>query len=420
MSSKRLVITFVMICVLVWSTLSSALVVAAPAMQGVCAGNVLLNPSFEEGFSDRGAGEVSVANGWHPWYQDGPGQVDGYNRRPEYKPENAAQHTTRRIHSGNFAQKFFNNYATHNAGVLQQVQIPAGSRLTFSVWVQAWSSQEPNPDAVVSPGNYRVSIGIDPTGGTNGTSPAVVWSETRMDYNTWMNLQVQAVAKAGTVTVFVRGNPEFRNRFNDSYWDDACLTVVRPAGAPTSTPKPKASPTPTLPPTPQASPTPTVSPTPLPGGVCITAYEDTNGNARLDEGERLIAGNVITLLDADRLELDKYTTDGLSEPYCFTGLSAGTYLLKRQNPVGYTSTVPDDWAVAVAPGVTTDVRLGARLIPQATALPTATPTRVPTPTLTPRPLLRETARAIYQVSGLILAALALAMPLGLRYVRRYL
>jgi hypothetical protein len=420
MSSKRLAITFVVICLLTWSTLSPALSLASPAAQAVCAGNVLLNPSFEEGFSDRGAGEVSVANGWHPWYQDGPGQVDGYNRRPEYKPENVALHTARRIHSGNFAQKFFNSFATHNGGILQQVQVPTGSKLTFSVWVQAWSSQQPNPDEVVSPGNYRVSVGIDPTGGTNGTSPNVVWSEPRMEYNTWMNLQVQSVAKAGTVTVFVRGNPEFRNRFNDSYWDDACLTVVRPASAPTSTPKPKDTPTPTPCPTPQASPTPTLIPTPLAGGVCVTSYEDANGNARRDEDERLIAGSVITLLDSARMELEKYTTDGLTEPYCFSGLAAGTYFLKRQNPVGYSSTVPDDWGIAVAPGMTTNLELGARLVPQPTALPTATPTRVPTPTPTPRPVLRETGRAIYQVSGIILAALALAMPLGLRYLRKHL
>ena len=29
--------------------------------------NLLLNPGFEDGFSERGAGEVTVANGWFPW-----------------------------------------------------------------------------------------------------------------------------------------------------------------------------------------------------------------------------------------------------------------------------------------------------------------------------------------------------------------
>ncbi len=420
MSLKRLFVTTAVICLLVWSLACPGLVLALPGAQASCAGNVLLNPGFEDGFSDRGAGEVSVANGWHPWYQDGPGQEDGYNRRPEYKPEDASRYGTRRIHSGNWAQKFFNTFSTHNAGILQQVQVAVGSKLTFSIWVQVWSSEDPNPDAVKNPGNYRVSIGIDPTGGTNGTSSSVVWTELRMEYNTWMHLEVQSVAQAGTVTVFARGNPEFRNRFNDSYWDDACMTVVAPTPKPTAVPKKTA--TPTVSPTPEPLPTSTPAPTPTPatGGVCVAVFEDANADGRRAEGEPLIAGAVVTLFDSNRMELEKYTTDGLSEPYCFSGLAAGTYYLKRQNPSGYTSTVPDDWGVAVAPGANTSVELGARIVPGPTATPTNTPTQVPTPTPTPRPIAREVGNALYQISGIIVAGLALGIPIGLRYLRKYL
>jgi len=392
---------------------------AWPGAQASCPGNILLNPGFEDGFSDRGAGEVSVANGWNPWYQDGPKQAEGYNRRPEYKPEDASRFGTRRIHSGNWAQKQFNTFSTHNAGVFQQVQVAVGSRLTFSIWVQVWSSQNSNPDTVKDPGNYRVSIGIDPTGGTNGLASSVVWSEPRMEYNTWMQLEVQSVAKAGTVTVFTRGNPEFRNQFNDSYWDDACLVAVAPTARPTAVPTKTAIPSVTPTSVPLPTETPTLTPTPVTGGICVSVFEDPDANGRRTEGEALISGAVVILYDSERMELERYTTDGLSEPYCFSGLAAGTYYLKRQNPTGYDSTVPDDWGVVVVPSVTTDVELGAKLAPAPTSTPTATPTLVPTATPTPRAVAREVGNALYQVSGIIVAGLALAIPAGLRYLRKH-
>ncbi len=398
-----------------------------PLSQAGCSGNVLVNPGFEDGFSDRGAGEVSVANGWHPWYQDGPGQNEGFYRRPEYKPEDAARFGTRRIHSGNWAQKFFSTYATHNAGVFQQVKLPAGSKLTLSAWVQAWSSQDANPDSVVDPGNYRVYVGIDPTGGTDWSSPNVVWSPASLQYNTWLRLEVKATSQAGTVTVFLRGQPEFRNQFNDSYWDDVCLTAVRPATAtpkatntPKDTPTPTLSPTATVTPTPVESPTPTATPTPLPGSVCVTGYEDSNSNGRRDEGEPLVAGMSVSFSDSTLLELERYTTDGLSEPYCLGNLAEGTYYLKRKNPAGYLSTVPDDWAAAVVPGGRTMVELGALFIPTPTATSTLRPTLTPTPTPTPRPLLQGAGRSLYQVSGILLAALAILLPFGVRYLRKRL
>jgi len=422
--SRRLITLCTIIGVIACSLLTALPVAAEPAAQGDCAGNALVNPGFEDGFSDRGAGEVSVANGWHPWYQDGPGQLEGYYRRPEYKPEDAARYGTRRIHSGNWAQKQFNTYATHNAGILQQVKVTNGSRLTFSVWVQAWSSQNPDPGTVVDPGNYRVYIGLDPTGGTDWSSPNVVWSEPRMEYNTWMRLEVKATAKADTITVFLRGQPEFRNQFNDSYWDDACLTVVRPTPKATSTPKatatPTITPTPTETPTPTASPTPTATPTPLPGAVCVSSFEDANGNGKRDEGENLLAGAVVTLSDQDHLEIERYVTDGLSEPYCFTGLAEGTYFLKWQNPPGYTSTVPDNWAAAVVPGGKTMVEMGARFVPTPSPTRTVTPTATPTATPTPQPALGGAGRALYSISGILLAALAVLIPVGLRYLRKRL
>jgi len=409
---------------LMWLLLWAGLVLPELVVRADCPGNALVNPGFEEGFTDRGAGEVSIANGWFPWWQDGPGQAEGHNRRPEYKPEDANRYGTRRIRSGTFAQKQFNTYSTHHAGLYQQVQVAVASKLTFSCWVQVWSSQHHDPDSIVDPGNYRAYVGIDPTGGTDWSSPNVVWSEPHMEYNTWIRPEVQAVAKAGTITVFVRGQPEYRVKFNDSYWDDACLTVVRPTPRPTNTPKDTPTPMPTHTPepspTPEASPTPTNTPTPVTGRICVSVYEDANGDGKRDEGESLVAGAAISLADEQHEKVAEYITDGLNEPFCYSGLEGGTYYLKRQNAPGYVSTNPDDWGVVIIPASSINVGFGAQFVPTPSATPTTTSTTTPTVTPTPRRVLAEIGGAVHMVSGIIVAALALIIPLALRYLRERL
>jgi hypothetical protein len=234
-------------------------------LQNVCAGNRLVNGDFEGGFSDRGRGEISVADGWTPWFKTLPG-TNGINYIPEYKPEDAQRYGMRRVHSGRFAQKWFNVYATHTAGIFQQVSgIPVGSPLQLSAWVQVWSSSADNPDRSENPGNYRVSIGIDPYGGTDYNSENIVWSEfNTFAYDAYKQLSVGTVARGNVVTVFLRGVPEFRVKHNDSYWDDVCLIAIVPTrtpAPPTNTPIPTDTPTVTPSPTITPSPTPTETPT---------------------------------------------------------------------------------------------------------------------------------------------------------------
>ncbi|MFQ5343663.1 MAG: hypothetical protein ACE5F6_19145 [Anaerolineae bacterium] len=234
-------------------------------LQNACAGNRLVNGDFEGGFSERGRGEVSVANGWNPWYKDLPGK-DGINYIPEYKPEDAQRFGMRRIHSGRFAQKWFTTYSTHTAGIFQQVSgIPAGSPLQLSAWVQVWSTDLDGVEKSEKPGNYRVSIGIDPYGGTDYNSENIVWSEfNTFAYDAYKQLSVGTVARSNVVTVFLQGVPEFRVKHNDSYWDDVCLIAIVPTRTPvppTSTPIPTDTPTITPSPTTTPSPTPTETPT---------------------------------------------------------------------------------------------------------------------------------------------------------------
>jgi len=279
-------------------TLACAALVLTPttvAAQEPCPNSPIANPSFEDGShsaGDHGAPPAYViGNGWSPWSTWGESP---HSREAEFDVEDITllgRYSTYRVNSGKHSQKFSTIYATHNAGVYQRIAVPKGSKVTFSVWVQMytgeetlWWDEEYYSD-LNSPGNYRVYVGLDPYGDEPpgfGTPPSdrTIWStpvldrETRREgdhgrlYDAWVNIQVEAEAQAGYITVYTRGQPEFAVRHNVSYWDDACLVVVAPTPAPTS--KPIATPTPerTETPTPEPSATPTEVPpltdTPLP------------------------------------------------------------------------------------------------------------------------------------------------------------
>jgi len=273
--------------------LSGLLALALP-VRADCPDNRLANPGFEDGAYKTESVGTSLsswlANGWLPWSILGDATN---NREVEYKlPDAVALGTGYNIHSGRYSQAFFTNYGTHNAGFYQRVQVPAGSRVTFTIWVQIYTGErelisDGHPYSDLDwpqkegdkrgPGNYRVWAGIDPYGGAPGwgASPpdTTVWSEPVLDRETrvigangsqidaWVQLTVSTVAQGEWVTVFTKGSPEFPVKHNNSFWDDACLTV---AEAPTATPRPTDTPAPTAVPTDTPEPTATETPTAVP------------------------------------------------------------------------------------------------------------------------------------------------------------
>jgi uncharacterized protein YraI len=513
MHKKRLA-NVLIIALLLLIGVPMAPVQAIPLTQG---GNLLRNPGFEEGFTMRGAPEVEIAANWEPWWTAGSQDQtsQGYFYRPEYKPENAAIYSMRRVHSGNFAQKQFNTYSHHRAGVYQQVSgISVGATLTFSAWAQVWSSGQDDPDQCGEFGNYRVWVGIDPTGGRSGESGNIVWSQPIMACNEWVFLQVTAVAKAGTVSVFLKGEPEYRMKHNDAYWDDAALKVQSPPTAtprpPTSTPRPASTPTPTavpdavanaatvnvyagpdqvydlvaqvpqgtgmnvtgrnpasdwlavttgngqagwapvsqlqvniqvtsvtevaapptptpIPtdtptitptpehtPTPTVTPTPTFTPTPAVGRICVLTYDDHNANGLRDPGEALLANAVFTVSDPTHA-VGAYTTNGLSEPYCFDNLLPGYYFVAELNSPGYDSTTYDTWGIALGSGSVFTLEFGNRRPTKPTA---ATPESSPEPAPTRSSVLPAVGKAIYSASGIIILALAAGIFVSFNLLRR--
>ncbi len=107
---------------------------------------------------------------------------------------------------------------------------------------------------------------------------------------------------------------------------------------------------PTATPTPAATPTPEATPTPQSGQVCVLAFHDRNGDGvRQPETEELLPNAVIVLSNAGGL-VGQYTTDGISEPYCFPGLQPDAYQVAAQPPAGYGVNGPAQLALALAPG----------------------------------------------------------------------
>jgi hypothetical protein len=132
-------------------------------------------------------------------------------------------------------------------------------------------------------------IGIDPTGGTDPTSPNVIWSAEiwnkfdRCPYKICRDLQVQAVAQNTTITLFVRIADTWKNRRDEfgfvpaeffgqpeSFWiDDVGMIPLGdvPPAPPTDTPVPPtdtpAPPTDTPLPPPEDTPAPPTE-TPVP------------------------------------------------------------------------------------------------------------------------------------------------------------
>jgi hypothetical protein len=106
---------------------------------------------------------------------------------------------------------------------------------------------------------------------------------------------------------------------------------------------------------------PTAAPTAVPttGQICVQAYNDRNGDGQQAADESLLAGVVFTLSDANGPK-DSYTTDGVSEPYCFKDLQPGSYQLGAKPPTNYSASGQKTFIVALNGGVKTDWSFGAR------------------------------------------------------------
>jgi LysM repeat protein len=272
-------------------------------------GNLLTNPGFEAPFvTVAGSPPRQVAQGWTPWHVPASaGMSASENVQPEYYPATDVNNGlgVPRVRSGSDAQQYFSFFATHIGGVYQTVSgVNPGDALTFSVYGYLWSSTFDDADVSEEDGGLVLQVGIDPTGGTDGESANIIWSQPAQTYDSYALYTVSAAAQAPSVTVWVRSSASAPVKNNVVYLDDASLVVGAapatsiPPAAPSSTPTATAAQvsvtfvppaetlvtptvesaaegtitpvppteTPTNTPTPSSTPTPTLTPsdTPIP------------------------------------------------------------------------------------------------------------------------------------------------------------
>ncbi len=189
-------------------------------------GNLLQNPGFEQPFAVfDGQPPRQVASGWTPWHVPAPaGSPSFFNAQPEYLP---TAPNTARIRSGSDGQTILSFFATHHGGVYQRVTgVTPGTTLRFTVYAYVWSSTFDNVNVSEDDGDVLVSVGIDPTGGTDGQSAAIVWSMPVEQYDAFNAYTIQAAAAGSAVTVFVRTTVGVPVKHSEIYLDDASLVIV--------------------------------------------------------------------------------------------------------------------------------------------------------------------------------------------------
>ncbi|MBN1966954.1 MAG: LysM peptidoglycan-binding domain-containing protein [Anaerolineae bacterium] len=93
------------------------------------------------------------------------------------------------------------------------------------------------------------------------------------------------------------------------------------------------------------------------GQVCALLFDDGNTNRLQDGSEGMLSGGEIMLSQAGAV-VGTHTTDG-SEPFCFTALVPGSYLISLVAPAGYGVTTPDSYTLAVGAGGAVEAVFGA-------------------------------------------------------------
>ena len=132
--------------------------------------NLLQNPGLGEDFGPyRNDETLQTAAGWAPWWLPaGPDEPSWKNSQPVFDAYELDNLTVQRVSSP---------FATHTAGLWQQVPAAPGNRYELTALAQAWSSEDKKPGSKREASDVNVQIGIDPTGGLDPSSPLIVWSD---------------------------------------------------------------------------------------------------------------------------------------------------------------------------------------------------------------------------------------------------
>lgn len=250
---------------------------------------------------------------------------------------------------------------------------------------------------------------------TQGAVSVSTGQPTRTGTNTSSTAEATSGTPNATATVEITATTE---EITPTPTDEETATVegsVEPSATPTEAP-------------PTETPAPTFTPTDLPPApvtqvaevappevtsLCVWVFEDANQNRIQEEGERLLPDSKVELLQGEAL-FREYSTDGVSEPFCFTDVQPGDYVARAAAPDGFGLTTSTSLNLRVQDGVRTNVRFGAAQGVE-NVQPPAVNTQPETPSdVTP---IQDTQSAtqtdsLLQIAGLVLFGLAGLVILG--------
>ena len=206
--------------------ISLSLLLTASYSQDNTVTNLLDNGDFEGDFVELdGADPRNVAESWTPWHVAPTASSPSFaNNNPNYDEE-----TDRiRLDDAGKAQKYFTLFATHQGGIYQEVDsLTSGTTYRFSIYAYVWSSSFDDADDSENPGDVVVRVGIDPDGGTDGTSSDIIWSTAAtFFYDAYRQYAVIATAGSSDITVFVESTVGEPVANSYVYLDDAVLEVA--------------------------------------------------------------------------------------------------------------------------------------------------------------------------------------------------
>lgn len=175
----------------------------------------LVNANFEDNpIGKWNANQVKIP-GWVPYSMPGVSPI-------RFELEEHPPHVV----EGKRAARIVSAYEIHKGGIYQTFEVPLDGEISAVVEALSWSLSDPQ---VGNPTEARMNlkVGIDPTGGADPSSAAVVWSaDNWVKSDAFGTVSVSGVKTAGRkATIFLYSESEWPMTRNDSFWDRVVIKV---------------------------------------------------------------------------------------------------------------------------------------------------------------------------------------------------
>jgi hypothetical protein len=203
----------------------AALAPLAARAEGPIAGNVVANwglESFDPPYADYNGHPLQVAAGWTRFQLSG--DEPRFMSDNEYASTFAKSGAIPRHLEGNASQNLWLGHP-FEAGIYQQMPVAPGKPYAVkAMWLSAVGSTVGQ-----ATDKMMKQIGIDPYGGTNPTSPWIVWGDESGRNKSFLDTRAAARAKGDKITLFIKlkNLPETKPDW-DAAWIDAVVAVEAP------------------------------------------------------------------------------------------------------------------------------------------------------------------------------------------------